>query len=98
VLPCACHVWAVIAAAPGPEATPALADDVDSLGLRTDQSDGRVVMGPVWDAAKAMGLCCGFPVEGRSLGLAIACNNAWWGPEQLMMGPACLIPLSQQGQ
>lgn len=25
----------------------------------------RVVMGPVWDAAKAMGLCCGFPVEGE---------------------------------
>uniref|UniRef100_A0A383WL78 Uncharacterized protein n=1 Tax=Tetradesmus obliquus TaxID=3088 RepID=A0A383WL78_TETOB len=28
----------------------------------------RVVMGPVWDAAKAMGLCCGFPVEGYQAG------------------------------
>lgn len=30
----------------------------------------RVVMGPVWDAAKAMGLCCGFPVEGE--------QAVWW--------------------
>lgn len=38
---------------------------VDSDGVQTSQADGRVVMGPVWDAAKAMGLCCGFPVEGE---------------------------------
>jgi hypothetical protein len=31
----------------------------------TSEGDGRLVMGPVWDAAKAMGLCCGFPVEGE---------------------------------
>jgi hypothetical protein len=38
---------------------------IDSDGVKTSQSDGRIVMGPVWDAAKAMGLCCGFPVEGK---------------------------------
>jgi hypothetical protein len=39
-------------------------ESIDKDGLRTSQVDGRVVMGPVWAAAKAMGLCCGFPVEG----------------------------------
>lgn len=39
-------------------------DVTNSPGLHTGQHDGRMVMGPVWDAAKAMGICCGFPVEG----------------------------------
>jgi hypothetical protein len=56
---------AVLCCAPAGTNVSLPVDRLDRDGLKTSQPDGRLVMGPVWDAAKAMGLCCGFPVEGE---------------------------------